>query len=263
MPIFIVLLLFISACAGNKQKILKEKKMAAVYVDIKKAEALIEIEREVFSDSLSRAMLYESIFKKHKTTKAVYDSSLVWYGRNLAKMMTVYDFSDRLLTKEKAILSDSLSAHEKMFVRDDSVNIWADSSSVTFSNDLPLQFSYFNIEPSTPFPSGSTFLLSFNSSILGTLHSPVIVKFFVQQPDTIYVQSDTILTDKKVEMYIKTFATRQIQRVYGYLYKKQDLEKENYQFIYFDNIQLIRYNYGSFNLENIPSEELPVDTVLR
>ena len=62
------------ACSKTPDGILSEKEMQAVELDIQLAKAMISVENKQFADSLQRAELFQSVFRKHGITQAVYDS---------------------------------------------------------------------------------------------------------------------------------------------------------------------------------------------
>ena len=57
--------------------------MQGVLTDMLLAEAMVNVDYNAYKSDTMKLALYESVFRKHDITQAVYDSSLVWYGRNL------------------------------------------------------------------------------------------------------------------------------------------------------------------------------------
>ena len=78
-------------CSPVPDGILSQKEMQAVVEDMQIAEAMISSDRETYQDNAQKLALYESVFRKHHITRAEYDSSLVWYARNLDIYMRVYN----------------------------------------------------------------------------------------------------------------------------------------------------------------------------
>ena len=70
--------------------------MQGVLTDMLLAEAMVNVDYNTYKSDTMKLALYESVFRKHDITQAVYDSSLVWYGRNLDIYMEVYN---RVLAK--------------------------------------------------------------------------------------------------------------------------------------------------------------------
>ena len=81
----------LAACSKVPDGILSEKKMQGVLTDMLLAEAMVNVDYNTYKSDTMKLALYESVFRKHDITQAVYDSSLVWYGRNLDIYMEVYN----------------------------------------------------------------------------------------------------------------------------------------------------------------------------
>ncbi len=67
------------------------------------AEAMVNVDYNTYKSDTMKLALYESVFRKHDITQAVYDSSLVWYGRNLDIYMEVYNRVWPILIKDQYI----------------------------------------------------------------------------------------------------------------------------------------------------------------
>ncbi|MDR0733034.1 MAG: DUF4296 domain-containing protein [Dysgonamonadaceae bacterium] len=87
-PLFI-LSAFFTACDNRPFHVLSDKKMEAVLFDVYIAQAEMNNNREVFSDSARKHDLLNAVFRKHKITRADFDSSLVWYSDNLERYVKV------------------------------------------------------------------------------------------------------------------------------------------------------------------------------
>ena len=94
------------SCSKVPDGILSEKEMKAVLIDMQLAEAMISTDSKKYSDDAEKEALYQSVFRKHKIEQAVYDSSLVWYGRNLDVYMQVYDLVLAELNERQKALGD-------------------------------------------------------------------------------------------------------------------------------------------------------------
>ena len=94
------------SCSKVPDGILSEKEMKAVLIDMQLAEAMISTDYKKYSDDAEKEMLYQSVFRKHNIEQAVYDSSLVWYGRNLDVYMQVYDLVLAELNERQKALGD-------------------------------------------------------------------------------------------------------------------------------------------------------------
>lgn len=97
-----LLLLLSVACSKAPRGVLDEDDMADLLVDFHKGEAYVDIHStEYFNDSL-RAVIKQSVLKKHGVTPEEFDSSLAWYGRNVDVYVDVYADVVQRLKKEYA-----------------------------------------------------------------------------------------------------------------------------------------------------------------
>jgi hypothetical protein len=102
--LFLLVVLF--GCGRVPKGILPEKEMETVLIDMLKAEAWIGLEPAVYRNDTVKARVYEAVFRKHNISREVYDSSLLWYGRNADIYLRV---CERALTNlEKQISEDPL-----------------------------------------------------------------------------------------------------------------------------------------------------------
>ena len=86
-------LIGLSACSHTPEGVLTEKQMRDVMIDLYTAEAMIYDEPQRYETFEQRRALFNDVFAKHHLTEAQYDSSLMWYGRNLDLYMGVCDMA--------------------------------------------------------------------------------------------------------------------------------------------------------------------------
>ena len=221
----VVLLLatWLVACSKVPDDILSEKKMQAVQVDMQLAEAMINLDSKAFSDNARKEALYQSIFRKYDITQAEYDSSLIWYGRQKA-------------------LGD-VQALAAPVSKQDSVDIWPRRTSLRLEPDALFNGVTFDIKPETNYSSGSTFVLGMNVWGInkGMVYKPEI-RISADQGDTIVTVNDKVLRDGYHETVLKTVPTKQVKRVYGYIFMNN--ADSSYYKVYLDSLNLMKYNYG-------------------
>ncbi|MDR3137925.1 MAG: DUF4296 domain-containing protein [Tannerellaceae bacterium] len=102
----LLLVVVLFGCGRVPEGVLSEKEMEAVLTDMLKAEAWVGLEPVAYRSDTVKARMYESVFRKYNISREVYDSSLVWYGRNADIYLRV---CERVLTNlEKQISRDPL-----------------------------------------------------------------------------------------------------------------------------------------------------------
>ena len=232
----------LTACSPVPDGILSQKEMQAVVADMQIAEAMISSDRETYEDDAQKLALYESVFRKHHITRAEYDSSLVWYARNLDIYMRVYN----LVTNDMETRIDALGDVQRVDMgggRRDSVDVWPRRAYLTFSPRVPFNGTTFHIEPKESYPPGSTFVLGMHVWGIGKgMKQHPEVRICVDQGDTTLVINDHLAKDGYHETTLRSIATKRVRRVYGYIRLEQG---DSYYKIYADSISLMRYNYRS------------------
>ena len=148
----------LAACSKVPDGILSEKKMQGVLTDMLLAEAMVNVDYNTYKSDTMKLALYESVFRKHDITQAVYDSSLVWYGRNLDIYMEVYNRVLADLNKRINNLGD-VQADAAPVSNRDSVDIWPRRSYLVLSPTSVFNGVTFDIRPETNYSSGSSFVL--------------------------------------------------------------------------------------------------------
>ena len=219
--------------------------MRTVLYDMQVAEALVETKNESFVTSDARQAVYDAVFAKHNITQAEYDSSLIWYGKHIDLYMNLYTLVLRDVNKSIELLGDikpdPLSGDVSA---KDSIDIWIFNRSFSFKPDRVFNTLSFDIAPKIPYSSGSSYVLGI--SVWGIppdlKHKPKI-HISAIQADTIISVNKEIPGDGYYEAVIKTVATKQVKQVYGYITVNN--ADALYHRIYLDDINLMKYNYGS------------------
>lgn len=253
---------FVAACSKAPSGVLSERKMKDVLVDMQLAEAVIGTNYKEYAEAEKKEALFRSVFKKHGITQAEYDSSLVWYGRNLDVYMKVYDVVLAELNQRKKDLGD-IQPDASPSSNRDSVNVWNRFSYLTFLPDAPYNGVYFDFVPAGGYPAGSAFVLSFD--VWGVHRGMTVapeVRLSLEQPDTTVTEMRYITHDGLNELAVRGKATEKVNRVYGYI-RLQKSDDVFYK-VYIDRIRLVKYNYGTeFSLHEDTAGPLifPKDTL--
>ena len=255
----IILFTFIAvSCSRVPKHIISEKNMRAVLYDMHIAEALVETEYGSYRTSDDRQNLYDAVFKKHNITQAEYDSSLVWYGKNIDLYMGVYN----LVIKDVISSADALGEIMPDVLpgdmsSKDSLEIWMYNRSYIFKQKNVFNTLLFDISPQSPYSSGSSFVLGMKVWGLPSdlKHRPKI-HISAVHADTIISVNNELDSDGYYETTLKTIATKQVIRVYGYVTVNN--ADASYHRIYIDDINLMKYNYGSKALIDSQADTLSV-----
>ncbi|GHT44692.1 hypothetical protein FACS189438_3080 [Bacteroidia bacterium] len=240
--IVLLALTLLASCSKVPRSILPEKKMKDVMIDMQLAEQLINESYQTYPDSARKAALFESVFRKHNITQAMYDSSLTWYGKHLDIMLQVLDLALDGINTRINDLGDIQAAASN--ATGDSANIWPRRNYLRLSPGAVFNGTVFNLKPETPYISGSSFVLGMQVWGLAARmeHWPE-VKIAAEMQDTTITIKQTIQTDGYHAITLKTLPTKPIHRVYGYIWMNNT--GSGYYNIYIDSLKLAKYNYGS------------------
>lgn len=232
------------ACDHTPDYILKEKQMEDLLVDIHKSEALIETEYEKFNTSEKKEALRESVFRKHNTNKAQFDTSLMWYGRNLEKYVDIYGkVIERLRTQEKQVSGLITDNNSQPLSRPgDSINIWRRDNFFIFEPHAGRQVFTFEINSDENTREQDIFVLKLKFGMLPKQHIdyPKVILALKQQNDSIRFTSTDIRHDGPVSLMITSDKGTKASRIFGSVIVPSE---PSWATMYIDSISLMRIRY--------------------
>jgi hypothetical protein len=255
----ITLFCIAASCSRVPKNIISEKKMRIVLYDMQIAEAIVETNNEFYVTSDKRQDVYDAVFAKHNISQADYDSSLVWYGMHMDLYMSIHNLVLKDVNVKIADLGDikpnPLSG--EMSAKD-SIDIWIYNRSFTFKPERIFNTLAFDIKPQKAYSSGSSYVLGVLTwGVNEELKHKPKIHLSAVMADTIISVNKEITKDGYHEIILKTIATKQIQRVYGYM--TMNNTDASYHRIYLDDINLMKYNYGSKALDAPQTDSLTID----
>ena len=238
-----VLFLMMIACSRAPKGIIPERKMRLLLTDMHLADAMITSDPYTFQNDDDKNALYQSVFDKHRVTQAVYDSSLVWYGKNLDVYMQVYKMA--LIDVNKKIEEIGVIEPETVLsLNAELFDIWSTGKYYEFFPTSLSNCLVFNFVPEEDYSSGSIFVLGFQvMGLVAGMQSPVEVHFRAEQIDTTIMMNNRITNDGFYELTLRTLAAHKVRRVYGYI--RFNEHAVPYHKIYLNDINLMKYLYGS------------------
>jgi hypothetical protein len=251
---FFFIIIFVTACSRVPKGIIPERKMQQVLVDMQLADAIINADPSAFRTDEEKKALFRSVFDKHRITEAIYDSSLIWYGKNLDVYMQVNNMA--LTEVNKRIEEIGPIESEKVYnPTEDAVDIWSINKYYTFTPTSLSNTIIFNFRENEEYTSGCIFVLGMRVLGLSSdILSPVEVQLRAEQRDTTVVLKNTITNDGYHEIIFRSIPTQRIRQVYGYI--RFNGSTHPYHKIYLNDLQMTKYLYGS---EAFAKKELQID----
>lgn len=236
-------LLLLTTCSKVPDHILSEKKMQEVITDMLLTESIISADYQKYANDSIKKVLFQSVFAKHGITQADYDSSLVWYGRNLEIYLQVYDRAKIDIENRIKDMGD-VQAKAAPSSNQDSINIWPRRTSMALTPKALFNGVVFDILPDMSYSSGSSFVLGMKVwGLRKDSHYYPEVRISAHQVDTIITVNQVIKKDGYHEIVLKSLPTRRVKQVYGYI--RLDNTDSTYNKVYLDSINLMKYNYRS------------------
>jgi len=230
-----------ASCSRVPKSIISERKMRVVLYDMQLAEAIVEKMPESFPTSDDRMAVYDAVFAKHKITQAEFDSSLIWYGKNIDLYTGINRLVLRDINASLATFGDiKVNPFSGDIIENDTMDIWIYNRNEVFRPKRVFNALLFDIIPKNPYSKGSSF--AFELSVWGISsmlkHNPKI-HISVIQADTIVSVYKEITGDGYYETVVKPVESLEVKRIYGYIYLND--ADVNYNRIYLNNIRLLKF----------------------
>ncbi len=233
--ILAILPLLIVGC-GKKDKIVLDKdEMASLMADIHIAEAVVDLNHNIFNNDSSKMLLKQSIYAAHGVTAAQVDSSYKWYGHHVEDYMDVYDRTIKILNeRQEELLSAS---NRQIAVAGDSVDVWPMSTRFEFSRRSPSRLITFSVPVDSNWQNNDVFTLRFN---MATAVNPVTARMVVEYANGTSYYNLAAGKNKGIgEVSIRVDSTLSPVRIAGYIIARP----ENNEIVRIDSISLVRLRH--------------------
>ncbi len=237
----------LSACSHTPEGVIPEKKMRDVMIDLHIAQAMIYDDPQRYGTFEQRRALFNDVFAKHHLTEAEYDSSLMWYGRNLDIYMGVCDMAleevDRRLKSAGSEVSSDVTVRRSSSSA--TPDLWSGKRYYAFSPRSLTDRVAFETSPGGgTHATAAEYVLEMqvwglqpaaNEQIVVSLRADV-------ENDSTLVVRDTITADGPHRITLINPPGNYVRRIYGYLRVIAPASK-----IYVDSLRLI------------PGDAVPID----
>lgn len=122
-----LLIILMAACKVKRpDEVLPESTMENLLYDYHIAKAMGD--NLPYSENYKKVLYTEAVFRKHGTTKAEFDSSMVWYTRNTEVLAKVYEKVSKRLKVQQTAINHLISIRDKKPMTSepgDSIDVWA------------------------------------------------------------------------------------------------------------------------------------------
>jgi len=249
--LFIISSVFFSCEEKTPKGVIPEEKMEQVLYDFHLAQAMQEphVGPEYDADQVM-----EALYAKYNITKAVFDTSMSYYSKDLEKLTAMYERLEKRYNEEAEKVGYELNqaATANTFgISGDTLDIWPISRlhllTVSALND---RFSFY-ISADTTFYQHDMFRLQFlphflaspediaksNGSLMNGLVAGLIIQY---ENDSISSAIRTIYSNQRSNVILKADSARNIKSVYGFF----SLHTKRAAPVLIDGIQLFKLHTG-------------------
>ena len=243
-----------TGCDKAPRGVIPESDMVHVLADFAKADCLISQFPNKFPNDSSKMALKQSILDKYDANIEMYDSSLVWYSKNLKLYTELHDKAVALLEKEGNIKHDSKNSNNiwldnaartvanageqvrRVFPTDgDSANIWTEQQQWILTSALRNGYITFDFKPDREYKPGDMY--SLNLKAINSSQNSIKLLLAIDYLDgtTSYVNR-TVNINGWSNFDIQADSMRTVKRIYGFL--QYNIKPMQVSFI--DSIYMLR-----------------------
>lgn len=194
------------------------------------------------------------VFKKHRITEALFDSSMVWYTRHSMELASIYENLDKRFKREHAQSNLMLEGRDgestRITIEGDSVNIWSNKG-IFWLTDAPLNnLLTFDFKADSNFHPKDAFF--WKADIVFLSKGKASIGFnVVYENDSVIGETRQITQSGPQTFYLHTDSAYQIKELNGFIHiEKDSLQKPN---ALVHNVSLMRFHTTS-------SDSLEVDS---
>ncbi len=257
LPLLILLMLLVAvvvACSKTPPGVISERKMKNLLKDIYRAEAYIENRTSSFESDSEKMVLKQSIFEKHGVSQELYDSSLVWYAKNIDVLNNVYQKVGKELHEEAKKYQKQIgktTPQQQQQSRNsgrklkkyhgasgDTADLWTQPRLWMFTQSMNGNYVSFDYAPDKQMRSGDRYHLSMK---LLTGSSEVQLVLALQYVDgSISFVTRKLSYNGWLDMIVQADTARTVKRLCGYMAFKL---RNNAPVAFVDSIELLRTHF--------------------
>ena len=257
-----VLVALMVSCDKAPRHVIGEHDMVDLLVDIHQAESLINLAKaaeqsgafspEHYGSDSAKMLLKQSVFMKHHVTAEKFDTSMVWYSKNMAVYTEVYDKVIKRLEDERKdldvkagkVVATSRRHKAGRSYKDfgDTADLWTAGRQLVLTSNLGHSVMPFDFRANQETSLGDKYLLQLKS-----LNGMSGVNAF--DGSTTFVER-VAFKEGWNEFALQTDSLKKVKRVFGYI--KFNVRSQH-TVSYVDSIMLLRVHLdrSSYDIINV------------
>lgn len=268
--IFLALLLM--ACSPSRPRgILSKQKMTDVLVDFHLAQGMAEAQGD--NSEVTRYKFIQAVFKKHRITEAVFDSSMLYYSGRAEEFTHIYDnVVTRVQAQAERMGLELSQANQDKFAKltneGDTANIWLGKDFACVAAN-PVQCLYsFTMKADSTFKMGDSFIWRFRTLFVGRSmnNEATALLNFYYDTDTVVCVTDLLRNNPKNELRHtpgRALDSLNLRSITGYIYLPLVKDADPPKPLLVSEIQLIRMHKEEPIIKDtsVVADSIVVDTL--
>lgn len=240
-------LLLLIGCNNRPEGVLSRSKMEDVLHDYHIAQGMVTMLSP--EERYQEQAYIDAVFRKHGITKAVFDSSMIWYNRHGEELLTIYDhLSERFDDEDKAIQAQTGTNYMSAMIGEggDTTNIWSGDKLFLLHKGDWLNHRSFSMAADTSFHSNDRFVLMADCHFAATNRVNNAGKQLVMSVSIEYDNDDVIselthvyANNGSAQVSIESSKPQPIRHINGFFYYINSTPDDN-AFLVVSNVKLYR-----------------------
>lgn len=227
----IAILILPTACRKRPKGVLSEKEMVNLVADLEVAQGYFMAVDDGEYDQLDRDGAVQYVLDKHHLTKAEFDSTMTWYGRNIDQYRKLCEKVDKELTKRQQRIPGE--KQESEVIQD----MWPYSRHFTYNDRVGSDNLIFSIPAKDILPGDR---INWKLRMLNPPGGNVMIGVEYDNGTSSYLYQG-LYNQNKVDLTLQTDTAKRVKRVFG----KLRLTPTGVETVWIDSIALGRLPYDS------------------
>lgn len=189
-----------AACISRPDNVLDEDQMTDVLIDVHMAEGLLDMQRQENRGGNHITEEYQkeviaAVLMRHGISKFDYDSSLVWYSRNLKLLIRVYErVQDSLTARHDWWMAQASGIREfDISPAGDSVQLWTIGNYQLLAVESPHNYRTWTIESDSNYQRGDTLRWLFDTHQIGSRQFIATLAVTLSGRDSTWQHASTVV----------------------------------------------------------------------
>lgn len=208
----VVALLLGAGCNKRPKGVLSDDEMVGLIADMQIAEVYMQQHNSGYYNDSIRDSAVQWALDKHGLSKADFDSTMTWYGRNIDDYLNLFGKVDAELAKRQ---NRAIGETEKNLV---STDLWPYSRHILISENAPSNGLEFSL-PLKDIPKGER--ITWKMRLKGLSSGNVLLGVDYDNGMSSYTYQ-TQNGNSKIDLTLQTDTAYNVKRVFGYMRTKED-----------------------------------------